>query len=98
MVVSVLSMVKFAQSKQGYEILEEARESLARTVVTRVPPFQPEDDPEGTFVVMFLDWEQGLIIHLITEPKEFREFLKIANKLSSENILDSFNVKGETVQ
>ena len=96
--VSVLSMIKFAQTKQGYEILDEAREAESRTIVTRVPPFQPEDDPEGTIVTMFLDWEQGLIIHLVSEPREFKEFLETVKKLSSENILEALDIEGETIQ
>ena len=95
--VSILSMQRVAESKTGYEMLSEAMEDGAKTVFQRTPPQQSGDDERGTFVLMFLDWEQGLILHVDLDFDAYKTFLDKGKELFAISVLDTFDLEGAKV-
>lgn len=96
-IISILSMERVAAEEVGYEMLTEARDTEAKTVLQRLPPDKSGDDERGQFIVMFLDWERGLILHLLLDYDSYEKFLTSAKELFAESVLDAFDLEGQKV-
>ena len=96
--INILSMQRVAESESGYDLLTEAMEDGAKTVLQRNPPHESGDDERGTFILMFLDWQQGLILHVELGFDAYEKFLEKGKELFEMSMMDSFDLEGAKIQ
>jgi len=85
-------MHKLVQTDVGRLILQQAHDAESSHVITRLPP-QNAKDLDAGYVMMFLDWDQQVILHVELDKPELIGFHDAVTELVNMEILDAFDPK-----
>lgn len=96
--VRLLPMDKVASNSEAQNILRHAHEDQQIFITQRLMPEKSDEDPEGGYLLMVLDWEHGMILRMVFDGDEIIQLTTILKGLSGMKVLDGFETKGETVQ
>jgi len=97
MKVDVFQMETFAENEAGAAILKHAFENQAQNITQRLAPETTEDDDNGGFLLMLLDWQNSMIVRMVLDTEELSHLLKVLKALDSMTVLDAFETEGMTV-
>ena len=98
MKVDVFQMETFADTPEGAAILRHAFEHNAKNITQRLAPETTEDDDNGSFLLMLLDWKNSLIVRMVLDDDELKHLLSVLKNLNAMTVLDAFATEGMTVQ
>jgi hypothetical protein len=90
-------MTAFASSEDGAAILRVAHDEGASHITMRLRP-EDSDEKDGAYMVLLLDWDEGIILKLVLNHPEISGFTAALQDLEQMSVLDSFEVEGSTIQ
>lgn len=94
MKTDVFSMDKFAESHDGRAILATAHTNHAWHIVQRLAPANSAENPDGAYLIMLLNWPDGIITRMIFNGEEITNFANMTNVLASMSVFDAFETEG----
>ena len=98
MKITTIPMEAVAQSLEGASILRAAYENNSQTITQRLVPTNDEEDHDGGYLVMLLDWKDGSIVRIVLDGDELTKLTDTLKSLVGMNVLDGFATEGVTVQ
>lgn len=94
MKTDVFTMEAFSKDDVGRAILANAHTNRAWHIVQRLAPTTSEDDKNGAYLIMLLDWPNGIITRMIFNQEECESFSNAVKNLAGMGIFDAFEMEG----
>ncbi len=98
MKMDTFSMDAFSDSLEGRAILQTAALSHAWHIIQRLAPSNSSESKDGAYLVMILDWKNGMVVRLIFDSDEVNNLSEALKSLCGMEVLDAFEVEGATIQ
>jgi len=92
------SMETFTESAEGRAILQTAHANDAWHIVQRLAPANSSESKEGAYLILLLDWPNGMIVRMVFNSKEVNNFTAALTTLKDMTVLDAFDTEGATEQ
>lgn len=89
-------MDSFSDSLEGRAILQQAALNQAWHIIQRLAPSNSEEAKDGAYLVMILDWKNGMIVRFILKGAEVEDLSTALKSLAGMEVLDAFEEKGAT--
>ena len=96
MKVDQFTMESFAESREGAAILRTAHEKNAWHIIQRLAPANSHENKAGAYLLMLLDWSNGLIVRMIFDADEMSSLHTALGSLNQLGVLDAFDPEGAT--
>ncbi len=97
MKVRIFPMDEFMQSRDGKQIMQNAYDSNATHITQRMMPTNSAEEKDGTYLIMLLDWMNGMIISVVFTADEIKKLSSDIASLAALDVLDAFDTEGATV-
>lgn len=97
MKVHIIPMDEFAQSREGKIILQVAFQHNATNITQRLMPTNNAEDRNGLFMVMLLDWPNGMIVRVMFNADEIQNLATAVTALAGLDALDAYETEGATI-
>ncbi len=88
------SMDKFAETLDGRGILSAAHQSDAWHIVQRLAPANSKENPDGAYLIMLLNWPDGIMTRMVFNAEEVKSFAHMLQVLASMSVFDAFDTEG----
>lgn len=96
MKVNLIPMDKVSETPEGKRILSIAYENNSQTITQRLLPSMAGEDEDGGYLLMLLDWPNGMIIRLVFDGEEVVNLTNSLKSLAGMKVLDGFSEEGAT--
>ena len=91
-------MDKVADNPEGANILRKAHENQSIFITQRLLPEDTAEDHDGAYLLMILDWPNGMIVRMTFTGDEIIDLSDVIKGLSGLKVLDGFDEEGATIQ
>ncbi len=94
MKIDHFSMDSFAESREGAAILRTAHNGNAWHIVQRLAPANSHESKDGAYLMMLLDWPNGMIVRMIFDASEMDSLTQALTVLNGMGVFDAFDTEG----
>lgn len=88
------SMDTFAENIEGRAILATAHENNAWHIVQRLAPVNSKVNPDGAYLIMLLNWPDGIMTRMVFNAEEVKGFAHMIQVLAGMSVFDAFETEG----